>query len=156
MTPEARANFRAQVVDRLKVHADEVSALAAEVERLAVGDDRVLQELVDGVRVTASRVRFSHAAFKGAADFADGEDVSALLDALDAELTFSQDIVRARRGRYFHPRPLSLVAKTQPNATLYQYGYLRETDTLCFWNRERAQLRNAVGGETNAVPGCVL
>ena len=58
--------------------------------------------------------------------------------------------------KYWDPEPLSLVAERQVNATFYQYGYLREADTLCFWRRERAQLRNAVLSRTELVPGCVL
>ena len=48
-----------------------------------------------------------------------------------------------------------LVASTVRTAGLYQYGYLREADTLCFYARELAELDNALGA-TLAVPGCVL
>lgn len=156
MTPAQREAFRAQVVAKLKVHADELTALAAEADALDAGDDRVLVELQEGVRVTAARVRFSHAVFAAAVAFGDGASTGALLASADADLELAKTIVASRRRRFWDPEPLSLVATTQVNATFYQYGYLREGDTLCFWQRERVQLRNLIFGRADTVPGCVL
>ena len=42
------------------------------------------------------------------------------------------------------------------NQTEYQYGYLYEADTLCYWLRERVQVNNLLTGAGDEVPGCVL
>ena len=36
------------------------------------------------------------------------------------------------------------------------YGYLCEADTLCYWERERVQVRSLVLGESETPPSCVL
>ncbi len=155
LSPEERAAFRATVVDRLKVHADELTALAEEAEALPE-DDRVMKELLDGVVVTASRARFAHTVWKAAADFGDGLEVDALLEEADTELAFGGAVTLQRRTKLWHHTPVQLVQEVQTNATFYLYGYLREADTLCFWQRERNQLRNAVKGQGLLIPNCVL
>ncbi len=156
MTPAQREDFRARVVVKLKTHADELTALAAEVDALSLGDDRVLLELRDGARVTAARVRFIHGLYSAALAFAEGQPAAALLAGADADLEVAKGVVAARRRGLWDPDRLSLVAATQVNATFYQYGYLREADTLCFWVRERAQARNLIERRSELVPGCVL
>ena len=39
------------------------------------------------------------------------------------------------------------------NPTLYQYGYLNKAHTLCYWQRELAQL-NFLLGQRPAIPDC--
>ena len=64
-------------------------------------------------------------------------------------------IVARRRRGLWDPDPKTILRDT-PNPTFYQYGYLREGDSLCFWERERAQARNAVLQAGQSVPGCIL
>ncbi len=71
------------------------------------------------------------------------------------EPTTMQKIVARRRKALWDPDPIELL-RDHPLPTVYDYGYLREADTLCFWRRERAQLRAAVAGETIFIPACVL
>ena len=156
MTPEARADFKARVVEKLKVYADELTALSAEAQALDAAGDPVLVELQESLAVTASRARFAYDVFGAAVAFADGEDATSLLTAASAEFDASLAITQGHRRKYWHPSPLSLVATTQNNATFYDYGYLREADTLCFWKRELYQARNVIKGEGNLIPSCVL
>lgn len=156
MTPEARADFKARVVEKLKVYADELTALSAEAQALDAAGDPVLVELQESLAVTASRARFAYDVFGAAVAFADGEDATSLLTAAAAEFDASLAITQGHRRKYWHPSPLSLVATTQNNATFYDYGYLREADTLCFWKRELYQARNVIKGEGNLIPSCVL
>lgn len=156
MTPAQREDFRVRVVEKLKVHADELTALVTEADALQANEDPVLVEVQTGVRVTAARLRFIHALYSAALAHAAGASTDALLAQADADFDVAKAIVGAQRKMYWDPEPLSLVAERQVNATFYQYGYLREADTLCFWRRERAQLRNAVLSRTELVPGCVL
>jgi len=156
MTPEARADFKARVVAKLKIHADEVTALAAEAQALDAAGDAVIIELQESLQVTASRGRFAYAVFAAATAFGDGEDASTLLASATAEFDASLIITQGHRKKYWHPSPLSLIAPTQLNATFYHYGYLREADTLCFWKRELYQARNVIKGENNFIASCVL
>jgi hypothetical protein len=138
-----------RVVEKLKVHADELTALANEADALP-SDDPVLAELKEGVQITAARVRFIHALY-AAAVANDG----ALITSAETELALAKELVAKRRRALWDPDPKTILRNT-PNPTFYQYGYLREGDTLCFWERERAQARNAVLQAGQMVPGCVL
>ena len=42
------------------------------------------------------------------------------------------------------------------NQTYYQYGYLRNADTLCFWNRELLQVGAILGNTTETPPNCLF
>lgn len=150
----ARAAFRDTVVARLAAHAAEVAALAQEVESLDPADP-VFAELRDGVTVTAARVRFIHALTAAAVAHAEGGDAASWLQQADQQLEVARAIVARRRSRLWDPDPKTILRNT-PNPTFYQYGYLREADTLCFWVRERAQARNVILQAGEFEPGCVL
>ena len=42
------------------------------------------------------------------------------------------------------------------NQTTYQFGYLYMADTLCYWNRELAQVKNQLGDASVIPPACVF
>lgn len=149
-----RAQFKADVLDRLEVHAAELEALATEVD--GFGDDEpVLSELKDGVQVTAARVRYIHDVYAAVLTFAEtGSDGGGMANAQQA-LDRGHALVAHRRRHLWDPDAATLI-HNNGNPTFYQYGYLREADTLCFWERERAQARNVIFQEGIAVPGCVL
>ena len=153
-TLAVREDFRVRVVEKLKVHADELSALAVEADALP-SDDPVMAELKDGVQVTAARVRFIHALYAATLATAAGGSDAGLIAQAEAHLATAKDIVARRRKALWDPDPKPILANT-PNPTFYQYGYLREANTLCFWERERAQARNALLQAGQLVPGCVL
>ena len=153
-TPAAREDFRTRVLAKLKVHADELTALALEAEALP-SDDPVMAELKDGLQVTAARVRFIHALYAATLSYADTGSDGGFITAAETELATGKVIVARRRRGLWDPDPKTILRDT-PNPTFYQYGYLREGDSLCFWERERAQARNAVLQAGQSVPGCIL
>ncbi len=153
-TPAVREDFRTRVLAKLKVHADELTAIAAEAEALP-SDDPVMAELKDGIEVTAARVRFIHALYAATLAYADTGSDGGFITAAETELAAGKVIVARRRRGLWDPDPKTILRDT-PNPTFYQYGYLREGDSLCFWERERAQVRNAVLQAGQPVPGCIL
>lgn len=148
------AGFRQKVVAKLAAHDAELAVLAAEADALP-SEDPVLAELRDGVAVTAARVRFIHALAEAAVTHAEGGDGAAWLAKADEALELAKTVVARRRPRLWDPDVKPILRNT-PNPTFYQYGYLREADTLCFWVRERAQARQVVLQSGDFVPGCVL
>jgi hypothetical protein len=153
-TPAVREDFRVRVLEKLKIHADELTAMAAEADALP-SDDPVMAELKDGVQVTAARVRFIHALYAATLAYASTGNEGGFITEAETHLALGKDIVARRRKALWDPDPKTILHPT-PNPTFYQYGYLREADTLCFWERERAQARNAVLQAGQAIPGCVL
>ncbi len=153
-TPSVREDFRTRVVEKLAVHAAELAVLAVEADSLP-SNDPVLAELKEGVQVTAARVAFIHALYAATLSFASGGTDGGFIGRAEAQLAVAKELVAKRRRALWDPDPKSILRNTV-NPTFYQYGYLREGDTLCFWERERAQARNAVLQAGQMVPGCVL
>jgi hypothetical protein len=43
-----------------------------------------------------------------------------------------------------------------PNHLLYQYGYLHQADTMCFWRREMIEVGTILGKTSETPPGCLF
>jgi hypothetical protein len=155
-TADARATFRTQVLEPLGTFAAATEAARDALLALPLpADDRFVSEAQDGARINALRARFVEAAWSAVLAHAAGEPTAPLLARMDAVREEAAAVVAHRRTGMHDPRFRRLLA-TAPNNTLYEYGYLREANTLCFWQREDAQVRNLVEGAGLAVPGCVL
>lgn len=156
MAPADRARFVATVLEPLGRFAEGQATLDAELEGLGLADDNpFFVELKDGVGVTASRGRFIHALYRAVLAEAEGAAADRWLAQAEAELSRAETFVSRRRRALWDPDATELL-RVMPNPTFYDYGYLREADTLCFWKRERAQVRNLLRGEGLFVPACVL
>ncbi len=155
LSPAERAAFVTTTVEPLAAFADDLTALAKELEALGLPADPWLDELGDGFAVTAARARFVSALYRGAVAAADTGSDAGWLAKADVALDDAKALVARRRRALWWP-DVKAIAGEGPNPTFYKYGYLREANSLCFWNRERAQARNAVLQEGNLVAGCVL
>lgn len=153
MDDAQRAELARAVVSPLGAMADATDAILADVEAAGVDDEPWLAETRDGIAVDAHRARFAHLVWSAVA--AEG-DARALLEEASRELDAARVVVARRHGAMHDPSPERLTARRVLNATLYQYGYLREAHLLCFWERELAQARNLLLAQTERVPGCVL
>ncbi|MFO0714059.1 MAG: hypothetical protein U0353_29650 [Sandaracinus sp.] len=157
MSPEERATFQLEVVDRLATLASDTRAVLDEVEALgAVDAEPFLSELRDGIAIDVARTEHAHALWQAAVHASAGEDASADEAALDAAIEAARGIVARRHAALFDPDPDEILAERLRNALRYGYGYLREANDLCFWERERIEYRREFHGDTTDVPGCVL
>jgi hypothetical protein len=100
-------------------------------------------------------VRYIHALYAATLAWGAGGADGGFIARAETELATAKEIV-ARRRKALWDRDPKRILRNNVNPTFYQYGYLREGDTLCFWERERAQARNAVLQAGQSVPGCVL
>ncbi len=152
---EERAAFRAGVVEGLSVLADETARVGERLDS-ASGDDRWLAELRDGAAVDAHRARFVSWVLDAVLLHADGTDASAALTAAEDELEAARVVVARRHADLHDPNGADLIDGDLPNPTIYDYGYIAQADTLCFWERELAQAHNLILAADVDVPGCVL
>jgi hypothetical protein len=60
-----------------------------------------------------------------------------------------------RRHADLHDGDPRLIARFS-NATIYQYGYHYQTDTLCYWRRENAELAALLDGDLSVPPTCTF
>jgi hypothetical protein len=157
MSATDRATFRTNVLARLGVLRTDLMSIEARLAALGISeDDRWLGEIVDGVHVTRIRVDDAIALWTAAADLADGMDIEpvfAQLTTIEAEETAA---VAHRLARFHAPNGDELVAERRPSALLYQYGYLRHANDLCYYRRERIELANVAHGTTTTLPNCLL
>jgi hypothetical protein len=156
--------FTATVLAPLAAHADKLALIDDQVDALTLPDSRWARELRDGVEIDRLRTRFIHALYsavvakaRGASGAGDYERAIVLFDA-------ARPVV-ARRHADLHathrnPPKLGvskyrLLDRTQ-NWGQYQYGYLYMADTMCFWERELAQVGAILGNTTMTPPGCLF
>lgn len=152
------AGRAAFVTDKLEPMADfaaQLTALDVELQALTLPEDVFLAEVKDGFAVTAARARYIHAVYAATVAYAETGSDGGWLDKADGFLAEGRAAVARRRTKLHDPDPKTILRPT-PNPTFYQYGYLREGDSLCFWERERAQARQLILQTGDTIPGCVL
>ncbi len=157
MSAADRATFRADVIARLATLRSDLMAIEARLAALSISpDDRWLGEIVDGVAATRIRVDDAVVLWTAAADLADGLAISAAFTRLTA-IEAEQTTVVAHRLAHFHaPNGAELTAESRHSVLLYQYGYLRHANDLCFFRRERIELANLAHGTSVTLPNCLL
>lgn len=147
---EERAAFRAIVVGGLRTMAD-----ALEQASDLPGTDRWTAEVRDGLDVTTARARYIAALYDAVLDQAEGADPGANLAEADAWLAAGGAIIESRHAHLHDPLGERLTTDNL-NPTLYDYGYLANANTQCFWMRERGEVRKLILGESQVDPGCTL
>ncbi|HEX8953523.1 MAG TPA: hypothetical protein VF945_16820 [Polyangia bacterium] len=151
-----RATYESTVLAALDQLAADTQAVFAAIDAIGIAhDDRWYAEIRDGAAIDADRVRFIAALYRAAALHADGAAIDAQLATADAALADARRVVARRHAHLHDPTPARLLVEDS-NATIYQYGYLNEADTLCYWVRERGLFDQQISGATATPPGCVL
>lgn len=148
--PEERAALRSRVVDGL-----ERFAAAHEALRAGLPTDAFAAEVDDGLGINAARARYIAALYDAVLLAADGGDPTDALADADARLA-DAGALTATRHAALHDALAERLLTRNGNPTLYDYGYLTNADTLCFWQRERVQVRKLLLGESGSDPGCTL
>ena len=154
MTPTARAAFSASVLDPLAQLGDATEFVLYAIDQLAP-HDRWLSEVRDGVAIDLARTRFAEANYRAALAFADGGTDGGWLARADAALADARAVVDIRHA-HLHALDRTPLISRHRNSTLYGFGYLYMAQTLCYWNRERAQIRNLILHTADPDPGCAL
>ena len=148
-----REALRDDVLVPLAVHAAEVEAI---IETLPSSDNAWLAEVRDGMEVTLHRLNFVAAVYQAGLIHFEGGDPTAQLAAADAAFAGGQAVVSRRKSATQDPEGERWMTPAWDNPTIYQYGYLYRSDTLCFWERERIKLEVIMGEDAGPVPGCAL
>jgi hypothetical protein len=117
--------------------------------------DPFIAEILDGLEVDVWRARMIVACLRGTLAFADGQDAGAYLAQAEAALAGGRVVVQRRHAALHAPNPEELLPAIG-NATIYPYGYLKQADELCYWERELQQLRVLLGVSDDTPPACVF
>ena len=150
---------------------DPLSAYSAALDELQVplATDRWTKEIADGLIMDQLRARFVVLVYRAAIAKIANDPATAmqLRDEAEAILDEAKPVVARRHASLHDQAPASsgsanattrrrMLDRAQAitNETFYQYGYLRNADTLCFWQRELDQLTGILGEQT--IPnGCL-
>ncbi len=143
------------VLAELDAHAKELADLDAELDATPLPGSRWSRELRDGFRIDLLRTQFIHAAYAAAAAKAHGQSGEADYERAQTLLEQAKPIVQLRHGDLHDTHGRRLLDRNQ-NWGQYQYGYLFNADTLCYWERELAQLDAILHDTTTSPPGCLF
>ncbi len=151
MDEEQREAFGASVLAPLALFGVAQGELAEGV----VGDERWSNEISDGLRMNSVRAEYVSYLYGAMYAAAYGGETSGALAEADARLEEAAAIVE-RRFEAFHDPLAERLVERADNPTLYDYGYLYNAHTLCFWQRERGEVGELLLGEAWTDPGCTL
>jgi hypothetical protein len=150
------ADFTTSVLAPLGTYADALDGRQTELDALNLGtDSKWARELEQGLAVDRLRARFAIATYQTVIDFIQGADATADYQHANDLLDQAQAIVSARDGDLHDDHGNELTVKGG-NVTEYQYGYLHNADTMCYWHRELDQLAAILGQTTMTPPSCLF
>jgi hypothetical protein len=147
------------VLAGLTTYANALDLIAKQLRGVPGG--RWGDELRDGFEIDQLRVRFVIATYEAMRAHLAGDATTAKARASTAEelLDEARGLVARRHGDMHDTHNRRLVDKageTNANRTYYQYGYLYNADTLCFWRRELIQVNGYLGNTSTVPPGCLF
>ncbi len=156
MDASVLAQFQQDVIAPLATLASQTQAIQSAISSIGLSEsDPWISEVSDGVRVDVDRATFVHALYAAVANHIAQQTDGGWLAKANAALADATATVAHRHSHMHYPRPTDLTERSG-NSTLYQYGYLYEADTLCYWQRELIQARAILVGDQTQVPACVL
>ena len=147
--------FTQSVLAPLASYSTALDARAAELDALSLPESRWTSELRDGLEIDRLRAKFIASAYRAVVDHLTGADAQADFDRAQALIEQAQAVV-TRRGADLHDTHGRRLLDRGINQTYYQYGYLRNADTLCFWNRELVQVGAILGNTTETPLNCLF
>lgn len=110
-------------------------------------ENKLFQELIDGLKVTALRATHRAKTLEGILAYRKAEDKKQKQETLipvmeEAQVIreYAQKIVQQQENRYRYP--YHLIAGKRWDHTCYHFGYLYTVSNLHFWQREEQQLKN--------------
>lgn len=147
LEPAAQQAFEQEVVGGLEAMAQAIAPLEQSVAARCETADAALapwcDELADGFAI--DRLRASHSAllYRAVLDWArGGSEHAGLLEKASGERALAAEVVARRAEGYRFP--VSKLVDHYDNRTIYEFGYLRQAHTLCFWDRQEQQAKSLI------------
>jgi hypothetical protein len=147
--------FTANVLVPLEQYAQRLDELDAKLDALSLPESRWTRELRDGFEINRLRTRYIHALYTTIVAHARGASTAEAYARAEDLYNRARPIVKGRHADLHDTHDRRLLDRT-PNHGLYQYGYLYNADTMCFWRREMIEVGTVLGVTTDAPPGCLL
>ncbi|MBV8762755.1 MAG: hypothetical protein JO257_36055 [Deltaproteobacteria bacterium] len=154
LTPAMIDSFTATVLGPLQDHITALAKIEHDFARLDLPDNRWAREIRDGIHIDLLRAEFVLHSYDAVIDHLNGTS-GRHLQLAEQVLAEAKATVVDHDGDLHDTHGRRLIDKTT-NQTTYQFGYLYMADTLCYWNRELAQVKNLLGDTSVIPPACVF
>lgn len=162
MTEAQRTQFESTIVAGLDAFASQSQTIESTIAARCRGSDATIapwcDELRDGVSI--GRLRAQHAAllYRAILSYARGDSGTAASQLSQASAITDQ-AAQVIAGREAHYRfDLQRETGQYDNPTVYDFGYLREAHTQCYWHRREDQvsyiLQNGIPESLATLRGC--
>jgi hypothetical protein len=160
MSDQDRAEFTRNVIGELGAMADAMDPLEKAVAARCRGADATMasfcDELWDGMEIDVLRARHTVSLYRAVLDLAGHADGSRDLAEARSLTALAAKVVARREPHYRFP--LHDLVDAYPNATAYEFGYLRQAHTLCYWSRQELQvqtlLEDGAPASVSQLPSC--
>ncbi len=152
MTPEERDDFNNNVINNLNHYSEELEELYKIVKDINL-HNRIYEEILDGIEIDKLRARFVLNLYSATIRFSQGDDYSSELENAGKILESARKVTERRRASLYYSTPDILIS-TVDNPTIYKFGYLKQADSLCLWEREVSKFMNATGSNAS-IPTCI-
>jgi hypothetical protein len=162
MTEAERTSFEASVVQPLESFAAQSQPIEDAIAARCRGSDATLapwcEELQDGITIVTLRAQHAATLYRAMLDYVHGNagDAASLVTQAGQITTQAAAVVAHRESQYRFE--LDRVTGQYANPTIYQFGYLRQAHTLCYWHRREQQvtyiLQNGGPEGQSSLPSC--
>lgn len=155
MDDSKKKDFERNIIGKLIDMKNELEKLKNEVKKVNEKNE-IVDEIKDGIEIDFLRTKFVVETYSAVLNFSYGKKEEAERFLSEAEKTFelAQDVVKRRREKLFYPRK-SLILESVENPTIYKFGYLKQADRLCFWEREILTAKRIIKGSSISIPTCM-
>jgi len=146
MTEPERQSFEAAVVDELEAYAaaseQPLETLRAKCAAVEPTLGSFCRELADATEVTRLRALHSVSLYRAVLASARGSDPAPHLESAVAHRDAAAIGVARRETEYRYGA--ARLTEPRANLTAYDWGYLRQTSTLCYWLRQEDQVTGLI------------
>jgi hypothetical protein len=141
------------VVTGLAALSEGTASLLTDISERGSGDPW-FDEVKDGMEIDVLRASYVAEAYSAVLAHTRGQDSSVELAQMQTLLQQAQEVVARRRSALLWGGGDRILAELDENETIYRFGYLAKADTLCYWQREQAQVSNLIHAASEPIPPC--
>ncbi|MGO8993763.1 MAG: hypothetical protein ACLQVI_10580 [Polyangiaceae bacterium] len=154
MGPADQAAFEASVVVELEALAAQVQPLEDGMAARCASTDSQLapwcNELWDGIEIVRLRVQHAAELYRSILAYAQGDAASAQSYFNEATATSTTAAAVVARREAYYRFDVATLTSDYANPTIYQYGYLRQAHTQCYFHRREDQVQSFLQNGTAA------
>jgi len=146
MSDQDQRAFEENVVAELEAMASERKPKGDVVAARCRGSDPVsapwCDELEDGMAIVVLRARHAASLYRAVLDLARKAPPGEHLRNAQSIRAQAAQVIARREPHYRYS--LHDLVDAYPNATAYEFGYLRQAHTLCYWSRQEMQVQSLI------------